>query len=236
VAGAQGLVVDPPLPVPGLPGYDDGAFSVQDLGAQLAAPLLDAGDGMRVLDACAAPGGKTTHLLELADVAVTALDADEARLRRVHENLARLKLARDGVDVVCGDAGAPAQWWDGRPFDRILADVPCSASGVARRHPDGKWLRRASDIAAFAREQDRVLEALWPLLARGGRLLYATCSVFAAENEERVAAFTARRPEALRETITLPAGVLHTGGQLLPSSDGAVQNQDGFFYALLRKA
>jgi 16S rRNA (cytosine967-C5)-methyltransferase len=235
-AGAQGLVVDPPQPVAALPGYADGAFSVQDLGAQLAAPLLDARDGMRVLDACAAPGGKTTHLLELADVAVTALDIDEARLRRVYENLARLKLARDGVDVVRGDAGVPAQWWDGRPFDRILADVPCSASGVVRRHPDGKWLRRASDIAAFAREQDRLLDALWPLLARGGKLLYATCSVFAAENEERVAAFAARQPEALRETITLPAGVFHAGGQLLPSSDGAVQNQDGFFYALLRKA
>ena len=235
-AGEQGIVVTAPQPVTDLPGYAEGAFSVQDLGAQLAAPALDATTGMRVLDACAAPGGKTTHLLERADVDLTALDNDDVRLRRLRANLERLRLASPRVEVVVGDAGAPAVWWDGRPYDRILADVPCSASGVVRRHPDGKWLRRASDIEAFAREQDRLLAALWPLLASGGKLLYATCSVFGAENEARVAAFTARHPEALRESITFPPGAPRIGGQLLPSSEGAVHNQDGFFYALLRKA
>ena len=235
-AGAQGVIVDPPVPVTELPGFDEGAFAVQDLGAQLAAPLLGATDGMRVLDACAAPGGKTSHILERAAVDLTALDSDAARLARVRENLARLRLGDRGAEVVAGDAGAPAAWWDGRPYDRILADVPCSASGVARRHPDGKWLRREADVAAFCREQDRLLDALWPLVSGGGKLLYATCSVFAAENEARVAAFAARTPDALRETLTFPAGALHIGGQLLPSSEGAVHNQDGFFYALLRKA
>ena len=150
-AGACGIIVDPPRPVPALPGYDDGAFSVQDLGAQLAAPLLEAATGQRVLDACAAPGGKTTHLLELADVELVALDNDEARLPRLHENLARLRLSGTRVTVRAGDAGAPADWWDGRPFDRILADVPCTASGVVRRHPDGKWLRRETDLPGFVR-------------------------------------------------------------------------------------
>jgi 16S rRNA (cytosine967-C5)-methyltransferase len=235
-AGAQGVIVDPPVAVTELPGFAEGAFAVQDFGAQLAAPLLAAGDGMRVLDACAAPGGKTSHLLELAAVELTALDSDAARLGRVRENLARLRLDDRGATIVAGDAGNPAAWWDGRPYDRVLADVPCTASGVARRHPDGKWLRREADVAAFCREQDRLLDALWPLVARGGKLLYATCSVFTAENEARVAAFEARHPDALRETLTFPAMALHMGGQLLPSSEGAVHNQDGFFYALLRKA
>ena len=235
-ADRWGVIVDPPQPVTTLPGYAEGAFSVQDLGAQRAAPLLDVAEGMRVLDACAAPGGKTTHLLELADIALTALDYDPARLIRVTENLARLGLASRDVEVIRGDAGVTAEWWNGRPYDRILADVPCSASGVVRRHPDGKWLRRATDIAAFAREQDRILEALWPLLARGGKLLYATCSLFAEENESRIAQFLARHAEALRETITFPADMLHSGGQLLPSPSAAVHNQDGFFYALLCKA
>ena len=146
--GASGLIVREPRPVTELPGYADGAFSVQDAGAQLAAPLLDVHDGMRVLDACAAPGGKTTHIAELADVDVTALDSDPARLLRVTENVARLGLA--GVRVQAGDAGEPGAWWDGRPFDRILADVPCTASGIVRRHPDGKWLRRKSDLGSFA--------------------------------------------------------------------------------------
>jgi 16S rRNA (cytosine967-C5)-methyltransferase len=235
-ANQWGVIVDPPQPVPALPGYAEGSFSVQDLGAQRAAPLLDVADGMRVLDACAAPGGKTTHLLERADIALTALDTDTARLHRVTENLVRLKLASRDVEVIHGDAGAPEGWWNGRPYDRILADVPCSASGVVRRHPDGKWLRRAADIATFARGQDRILDALWPLLARGGKMLYATCSLFAEENEGRIASFLARHTEALRETITFPADVPHTGGQLLPSPSAAVHNQDGFFYALLRKA
>jgi 16S rRNA (cytosine967-C5)-methyltransferase len=234
--GAAGVIVDTPKPVPQLPGYADGAFSVQDLGAQLAAPLLRPAAGLRVLDACAAPGGKTTHLLELAAVELVALDSDEARLGRIRENLARLKLATPAVSVIAGDAGVPQGWWDGRPFDRILADVPCTASGIVRRHPDGKWLRRESDVAGFARQQARLLDALWPCLARGGLLLYATCSVFAEENETQATAFAARRPDALREILTFPPGVVHRGGQLLPSLPGAGHNQDGFFYALFRKA
>jgi 16S rRNA (cytosine967-C5)-methyltransferase len=235
LAGESGLIVLRPRPVPGLPGYAEGAFSVQDLGAQLAAPLLRAEPGQRVLDACAAPGGKTTHLAECYDVDVLALDTDETRLGRIRDNLARLKLADRAVRVLAADAGVPAQWWDGRAFDRILVDVPCTASGVVRRHPDAKWLRRESDVAGFARSQARMLDALWPCLARGGLMLYATCSVFREENEDQVAAFAARHPDALRESLTFPAGVAHRGGQLLPSLPGASHNQDGFFYALLRK-
>jgi 16S rRNA (cytosine967-C5)-methyltransferase len=234
--GEHGLIVDPPRPVTELPGYAEGLFAVQDLGAQLSAPLLDVADGMRVLDACAAPGGKTTHLLERADAEVTAIDADEARLARVRENLARLRLDDRRVRVLRGDATDPSAWWDGCAFDRVLADVPCSASGVVRRHPDGKWLRRPADIAAFAAQQDRILDAVWPLVAPGGKLLYATCSVFAEENEARVAAFVARHPDALRETLTFPPGVAHEGGQLLPSAEATGHNQDGFHYARLRKA
>jgi len=235
-AGEEGVLVDHPRPVPQLPGYAEGAFSVQDLGAQVAAPLLDAKGGMRVLDACAAPGGKTTHVLELADVELVALDDDESRLPRVRENLARLRLDGPRVRVVAGDAAVAASWWDGRPFDRILADVPCTASGVVRRHPDGKWLRRETDIAGFVRRQTRLLDALWGCLAPGGRMLYATCSLFRAENEAQIDAFLGRRSDALRETLTFPAGAAHRGGQLLPSLPGASHNQDGFFYALLRKA
>jgi len=197
---------------------------------------LDMSDGMRVLDACAAPGGKAAHALELADVALTAIDRDEGRLQRLSGNLQRLRLDGRDVQVLQGDARDPSKWWDARPYDRILADVPCSASGVIRRHPDGKWLRRPGDIAAFVRDQDRILDALWPLLAHGGKLLYVTCSVFKAENEARIVDFVGRQPDALRETIMFPAEAGHIEGQLLPSSSAAVHNQDGFFYALLRKA
>jgi 16S rRNA (cytosine967-C5)-methyltransferase len=218
------ILLDKPVPVERIPGFAAGEVSVQDRGAQRAAPLLDAQDGMRVLDACAAPGGKTAHLLELADLELTALEIDPERARRIAETLDRLGLA---ATVRVGDAGRPASWWDGRPFDRILADVPCSASGVTRRHPDIKWLRRAADVAGFARAQAAILDALWPLLAPGGKMLYCTCSVFPEENGEQVRAFAARHPDARR---------LHTGGeqeelQLLPAAD-----HDGFYYALLEKA
>ena len=235
-AGASGIIVDPPRPVTGLPGFAQGAFAVQDLGAQLAAPLLEVRDGLRVLDACAAPGGKASHLLELADIELVALDRDEARLPRVRDNLRRLGHAERNVQVLAGDAGEPSQWWDGRPFDRILVDAPCTASGIVRRHPDAKWLRRKSDLAALGGEQQRILRALWPLLAPGGSLLYATCSVFAGENELRVLEFMAQTPEALRETIRFDPEIAHEGGQLLPSGKGARHNHDGFFYALLRRA
>ena len=234
-AGEAGIIVEPAGDVRALHGFDDGAFSVQDLGAQLAAPLLRLQPGQLVLDACAAPGGKTTHILELADVELVALDRDAERLVRVRENLERLHLAGPRVRVVAGDAGAPEEWRDGRPFDRILADVPCTASGVVRRHPDVKWLRRESDIGSFSRQQARLLDALWACLAPGGLLLYATCSIFDAENEAQIAAFVGRHAEALRETITFHPGTARRGAQLLPSLPGASHNQDGFFYALLRK-
>jgi 16S rRNA (cytosine967-C5)-methyltransferase len=235
-AGDDGIIVDPPMNVRALPGFDAGAFSVQDLGAQLAAPLLAPLAGDHILDACAAPGGKATHLLELADIDLVALDNDGDRLARVDENLERLGLDRTRVQVVLGDAGTPQAWWDGRPFDRILADVPCTAAGVVRRHPDIKWLRREADLEGFARQQARLLDALWGCLAHGGVLLYATCSIFEAENEAQVAAFLARHGGALRETLTFPPEALRRGAQLLPSLPGASHNQDGYFYALLRKA
>ena len=223
VLGEHALMLDTPVPVHGVPGFAEGWVSVQDYGAQLAAPSLDAGAGMRVLDACAAPGGKAGHLLELADVQLTAVDLDAARLRRVAENLARLRLTATLVAADCGDSDAFGVWWDGIPFDRILVDAPCSASGVVRRHPDGKWLRRESDLAQFAKAQTRILDALWRLLGRGGKLLYATCSVFPEENAGRIAAFLDTHRDAR---------LIHNqnDGQLLPDRD-----HDGFFYALLGK-
>jgi len=230
--GCAGVSVDTPRPVTALPGYAEGAFSVQDAAAQLAAPLLGPRDGMRVLDACAAPGGKTTHLAELASLDLTAIDVDGSRLERVAENLARLGLS---ARLVASDAGKPEAWWDGKPFDRILADVPCTASGVVRRHPDGKWLRRESDLAGLVLQQQRLLEALWPTLARGGRLLYSTCSVFGAENAEQVSAFVARHADAARARLDWPSSLGAADGQLLPVVGDAEHNHDGFFYALLEK-
>jgi 16S rRNA (cytosine967-C5)-methyltransferase len=227
--GAAAVLLEKALPAAGIPGLAEGLVSVQDAAAQLAAPLLDLSEGMRVLDACAAPGGKTGHALELADVNLTALDNDAARLGRVRANLARLGLA---ARVVCGDACEPASWWNGTRFDRILLDAPCSASGVVRRHPDIKWLRRESDIEQFARLQNRMLDALWQTLVSGGKLLYATCSVFHEENHEQVARFLERHRDATR--LALPAVDDDTpppAGQLLP--DG---RHDGFFYALLQKS
>jgi len=187
---------------------------------------------MRVLDVCAAPGGKTTHLAELATLDLVALDIDSARLERVKQNLARLNLS---ARVAAADAGDTRSWWDGDAFDRILVDAPCTASGVVRRHPDGKWLRRESDIATFGKQQQRLLDAVWPCLARGGRLLYATCSIFRPENDDEVGAFVARHPDVLRLSLSLPNGIADEHGQLLPSGPGAEHNHDGFFYALLQK-
>jgi len=220
--GREALLLERPLPVERLPGFTAGRVSVQDLGAQRAAHLLDLQPGQRVLDACAAPGGKSAHLLELADVALSALDIDERRARRIAPNLERLGLR---AEIRIGDARAPEQWWDGRAYERILADVPCSASGVVRRHPDVKWLRRASDIALFAERQRGILAALWRLLAPGGKLLYATCSVLPQENEALVAAFIAGEPMARR--LALPDG---SSAQWLPQAQ-----HDGFFYALIEK-
>ncbi len=221
-------LLDTPMPVARLPGFADGACSVQDAGAQLAAPLLDVRDGMRVLDACAAPGGKTAHLLECAAIDLLALELDGGRAERVRANLARLGLT---ADVRVADARDPDTWWDGRPFERILADVPCSASGVVRRHPDAKWLRRAGDIDAFADTQRQIIDVLWRTLAPDGKMLYATCSVFARENSQQVAAFLARHADARLEPLQPPGSpIIATELQLLPTAE-----HDGFFYALLAK-
>lgn len=203
-----------------IPGFHDGLVSVQDAGAQLAAPLLDLEPGMRVLDACAAPGGKSGHILELADVQLTAVDADPARLARVGENLGRLGLA---ATLVAADAGQTG-WWDGQPFDRILADVPCTASGIVRRHPDIRWLRRKADTRQLATLSAEILDNLWQMLRPDGKLLFVTCSLWPQESEAQAAAFAARHG-ALR----LPAP-----GQLLPTT-GAGQDHDGLFYALFQK-
>ncbi len=220
----QAVLLSKPVGVDKLPGFFTGDVSVQDAGAQYAATLLDVQDGMRVLDACAAPGGKTAHVLEYANVAMLAVDKDATRLQRVAENLQRLGLS---AELKAGDAAQPDAWWDGRPFQRILADVPCSASGVVRRHPDIKWLRRHADIAGFAKQQLEILRALWPLLEAQGKLLYATCSVFDQENEQVVKAFLSEHANAQRLVVDLPD---NSSGQLIPNHE-----HDGFFYALLHK-
>jgi 16S rRNA (cytosine967-C5)-methyltransferase len=204
-----------------LPGFEDGLASVQDAGAQLAAPLLDLADGMRVLDACAAPGGKSGHILELADVELTAVDADPARLARVGDNLERLGLSATLVAARAEDRG----WWDGRQFDRILADVPCTASGIVRRHPDIRWLRRKADTLQLATLSAKILDNLWQMLRPDGKLLFVTCSLWPQESEAQAAAFAVRH-NAIR---------LDAPGQLLPTS-GAGQDHDGLFYALFQKS
>jgi 16S rRNA (cytosine967-C5)-methyltransferase len=236
-AGDLAIVLAQPCPVQQLPGFADGDVSVQDAAAQRAAPLLIGRGlpaGARVLDACAAPGGKTAHLLERAELDVLALDSDPQRLERVHDTLARLHLQ---ARTVAADAGDTAAWWDGRAFDAILLDAPCSASGIVRRHPDVRWLRRASDIEALARTQARLLDTLWPTLRSGGRLLFCTCSVFKAEGQDQIDAFLQRHGDA-----AVPAEPA-SPGHLLPLPDNEPDRSppssgasaDGFFYSLLEK-
>ncbi len=230
--GEHGLVLAAPRPVHEIPGFDEGVCSVQDAAAQRAAPLLASGlkpspegRAWRLLDACAAPGGKTAHLLELLNAEVVALDVDAERCRRIGETLARLHL---NAEIRCADAGQPDTWWDGRLFDGILLDAPCTASGIVRRHPDVRGLRRASDVGQLAAQQARLLSALWPLLRPGGVLLYCTCSVFKQEGEAQVQAFLAHNTGAiLREAP----------GHLMPAlTDNRSRDQDGFYYALLEKS
>lgn len=212
-----------------LPDFATGAVSVQDEAAQLCASLLGCGTGMHVLDACAAPGGKTAHLLEQTPgLALLALDVSPERCLRIDENLQRLQL--QGARVVAADAAAPAAWWDGRAFDRILLDAPCTATGVIRRHPDIKLLRRESDVPQTVKQQARLLQALWPLLKPGGQMLYATCSVLKAENELQIGAFLAVTPDAREVSIDAPWGESRPHGrQLFPGIT------DGFYYALIAK-
>jgi 16S rRNA (cytosine967-C5)-methyltransferase len=242
VLGDVALLLEKPVSVEQLPHFADGWVSVQDYGAQLAAAFLEVQDGMRVLDACCAPGGKTGHLLESANIEMTALDHNEIRLKRVAENLSRLDLS---ANLKQGDA-SKSDWWDGKLFDRILADVPCTASGVVRRHVDIKWLRREADIASFSQQQALILSSLWQMLAKGGKLLYVTCSIFHEENQAQIDNFLKNNADAERVPLNL---VLQTESeplvnlqqvslqkekmedrQLLPC-----KQHDGFFYALLQK-
>lgn len=222
---------DKPADITSLPGFADGLFSVQDEAAQLAAGLLDAGPGMHILDACAAPGGKTCHILERLDnqADLLALDIDATRLQRVEQNLARLQLT---ASIKAADILDVDNWWDGRPFQRILCDAPCSATGVIRRHPDIKLLRQADDIARLAALQQQILQTLWPLLAPGGILLYATCSILPAENSEVIARFLAGTADCTEIAIATDCGIVAAHGrQLLPDP----HSHDGFYYAGLKK-
>ena len=222
------LVLTTPMDVQQLPGFADGAVSVQDAAAQLAADYLDLQPGLRVLDACSAPGGKAAHMLEREpNLKLLALDSDAGRLQRVRETLQRLQLQAE-LKVV--DAGATAAWWDQQAFDRILLDAPCSGTGVIRRHPDIKWLRRERDIPALAEQQRQLLCALWPTLASGGKLLYATCSSLPAENADVVRAFLASHPDARLQT--LPGQAADSIGRIIRPGEAGM---DGFYYALLVK-
>lgn len=241
--GSDGLVLAHPLPVEQIPGFDEGLFSVQDLGAQCATRLLDPQPGEHILDACAAPGGKTAHMLEKADCEVWAIDIDADRVARMEQNLLRAGLpilTEDatgwGVHPKVADASRPEIWWDGRPFDRILLDAPCSASGIVRRHPDVLWHRERRDIETFSATQTRFLEKLWPLLRPGGKLLFATCSIFPEEGERVIGSFISRQTDChwQRKADLMGWPDWPAAGQLLPCSDEH-NDHDGFFYALLSK-
>jgi len=227
----DGLILDAPVDINRLPGFAEGMASVQDGAAQLAATLLELRPGQRVLDACAAPGGKSAHILEQAPelAELVALDRGPERVARLEQTLDRLALE---ASVVCADATAPARWWDGRPFDRILLDAPCSGTGVIRRHPDIKLLRREDQLPLLLAQQGRLMDALWPLLAPGGTLLYATCSVLCEENEAQIERFASAHDDVTVLPIEAPWGQARPSGrQVLAGEDG----MDGFFYALLRR-
>jgi 16S rRNA (cytosine967-C5)-methyltransferase len=235
LTGQYGVTLESPCAVGQLPCFLEGWVSVQDSAAQLAAPLLLSGlvadRPLRVLDACAAPGGKTAHLLEISQSVVTALEIDPARCARIHETLARLGLH---ATVIAADAADVASWWDGESFDAVLLDAPCSASGIVRRHPDIRWLRRSTDIAQLAALQGRLLARLWPLLKPGGHLLYCTCSVFRAEGEQQVQAFLASNSQA----VLLPSPghlLMRPNATSVSPADNPPCDHDGFYYALLQK-
>ena len=229
---SAGLVLAQASNVQDIPGFLEGQVSVQDGAAQLAATLLDLQPGLRVLDACCAPGGKTGHILELEPQLLLCLgiDIEPKRLERVQENAHRLHL-KPCLQV--GDASQPQLWWDGVPFDRILLDAPCSATGIIRRHPDIKHLRTLEDIMAISRVQTQLLEALWPLLAPGGVLVYATCSIMPEENEQQIAHFISTHPDALVDTTPKPWGIsTGHGWQILPGE----HQMDGFFYSKIQRS
>lgn len=230
--GECAVMLAQPVPVEKITGFAEGVVSVQDYGAQLAPVLLDIKSGMRVLDACCAPGGKTGHLLETSDIQLTALDNDQSRLARVASNLTRLSLH---ANLKLGNASNTQGWYNGQVYDRILADVPCSASGIVRRHVDIKWLRRETDIVSFSQQQSAILMNLWQLLAKGGKLLYVTCSVFDEENQQQINRFLAANADATQLPIELSASqsqlLSMEHGQLIPND-----LHDGLFYAVLQKS
>jgi 16S rRNA (cytosine967-C5)-methyltransferase len=227
VLGNIALELTHPTNVEKIPGFLDGEVSIQDYGAQLAAKLLDLQDGQICLDACSAPGGKTGHMLEIADIELVSIDHQKDRLYKVKENLERLHLH---AHLKCADLTAVNTWWNKKLFDRILLDAPCSASGVVRRHVDIKWLRRPRDIEMFAKQQEAMLEATWQLLKKGGKLLYATCSIFNGENQKVIDHFIKQHIDAKEVKWTVDSGYSKYENQLIPS-----ENHDGFFYALLEK-
>ncbi len=227
VLGNIALELTQPTPVEKIPGFMDGEVSIQDFGAQLAAKLLDLQDGQFCLDACSAPGGKTGHMLEIADIELVSIDQQKDRLYKVKENLERLHLH---AYLKCADLAAVNTWWNEKLFDRILLDAPCSASGVVRRHVDIKWLRRPCDIEMFAKQQEAMLEAMWQLLKKGGKLLYATCSIFYDENQKVINHFIKEHTDAKEVEWSVDSEYSKYENQLIPS-----ENHDGFFYALLEK-
>ena len=227
ILGDIALELTQPIPVEKIPGFIDGEVSVQDFGAQLAAQLLDLKDGQVCLDACSAPGGKTGHMLEMADIELVSIDQEKDRLHKVKENLERLELH---AHLKCADLTAIKSWWNEKLFDRILLDAPCSASGVVRRHVDIKWLRRSRDIDIFAKQQKIMLQAMWQLLKKGGKLLYATCSIFPDENQRVIDDFIKEHSDAKEVKWSVDSKYSKYENQLIPS-----ENHDGFFYALFEK-
>ena len=227
ILGDIALELTQPIPVEKIPGFIDGEVSVQDFGAQLAAQLLDLKDGLVCLDACSAPGGKTGHMLEMADIELVSIDQEKDRLHKVKENLERLELH---AHLKCADLTAIKSWWNEKLFDRILLDAPCSASGVVRRHVDIKWLRRSRDIDIFAKQQKIMLQAMWQLLKKGGKLLYATCSIFPDENQRVIDDFIKEHSDAKEVKWSVDSKYSKYENQLIPS-----ENHDGFFYALFEK-
>ena len=222
-----GLIIKNPLNINDIPGFLEGQISVQDFGAQIAAELLDIEKGQKILDACAAPGGKTCSILEYEDVDVTALENDEIRVDKISSNLKRLEL---NANVIHGSLSNNNLWWDGEYFDRILLDVPCSASGIVRRHVDIKWLRQMNDLKKFSEMQYLLLKSAWPLLKTGGKLLYVTCSIFSNENRDVIERFKKEFLDVKENDITYPNNTKYIKNQLVPS-----ENHDGLFYALLQK-
>ncbi|WBF65452.1 MAG: 16S rRNA (cytosine(967)-C(5))-methyltransferase RsmB [Candidatus Kinetoplastibacterium crithidii] len=225
--GSSGIVLGKSYSIKELPGFQEGMWSVQDPGAQLAASLLCVRDGMKVLDACAAPGGKTSHLLELAEIDLVALDSNKFRLGRLQENLDRLNLFSKKIKIIEGDAQQIDQWWDGKLFDIILADVPCTASGIVRKHPDIRWIKKKEDVETARLVQSRIIDSLWKTLLPGGRFLYSTCSIFPEECIYQVLLFLEKHKDAF---------LLDSPGQILPTRNNILTvGHDGFFFALLTK-